>query len=219
MVHREAGLSLRIARVLAPVTVLGPGRRIVVWVQGCAIACAGCASVDTWDPSGGQAIQVDELAALLVDQIRELRLDGLTITGGEPTSQPAALGELVRQVREGSAPLDVLVFTGRTDLAARRVAPDLIGQADCVVAGPYRQDLPGRGRLVASDNQVVSFGSPAARQRYATWLEDESPRRLELTADSDSLYLVGLPDSGDLVEFERRLHDRGITLREATWTP
>ena len=31
-----------------PVTVLGPGKRIVVWTQGCSIRCKGCMSIHTW---------------------------------------------------------------------------------------------------------------------------------------------------------------------------
>ncbi|HSV19446.1 MAG TPA: 4Fe-4S cluster-binding domain-containing protein, partial [Casimicrobiaceae bacterium] len=36
-----------------PVTVLGPGKRIGLWLQGCSIHCPGCVSQDTWsaDPS------------------------------------------------------------------------------------------------------------------------------------------------------------------------
>jgi anaerobic ribonucleoside-triphosphate reductase activating protein len=218
MEHREAGLTLRVARILAPVTVLGPGRRIALWVQGCAIACPGCASVDTWDPAGGEVVPVEHVCTLLADQIGELALDGLTITGGEPTSQPEALAELVTSLRMrlGSRPLDVLLFTGRTHPSATRVAPALLSLADCVVAGPYRRDLPGAGRLVASGNQTVSFGSPAARRRYEDW-DAAVGARLQVTADTDDLFLVGMPDSGDLNEFERRLQARGVDLGEVSW--
>jgi anaerobic ribonucleoside-triphosphate reductase activating protein len=218
MAHREAGLTLRVARILAPVTVLGPGRRIALWVQGCAIACPGCASVDTWDPAGGEAASVDEVCTVLADQIAEHDLDGLTITGGEPTSQPDALAELVTSLRErlGSRALDVLLFTGRTHRAAVRTAPELLSQADCVVAGPYRRELPGTGRLVASGNQTVTFGSTTARLRYEAW-DAAAGARLQVTADQDDLFLVGLPDSGDLDEFESRLRQRGIDLGEVSW--
>ncbi|MEV6414977.1 4Fe-4S single cluster domain-containing protein [Kribbella sp. NPDC051718] len=218
MAHREAGLTLRLARILAPVTVLGPGRRVAVWVQGCAIACPGCASVDTWDPAGGEAVPVDEVCKLLADQIGELSLDGLTITGGEPTSQPEALAELVTSLRArlGPRPLDVLLFTGRTHPAATRVAPALLALADCVVAGPYRRELPGEGRLVASGNQTVSYGSAAARRRYEDWNAADGAR-LQVTAEQGDLLLVGLPEPGDLSEFESRLRERGVGLGEVSW--
>lgn len=218
MVHGEAGLSLRIARVLAPVTVLGPGRRVVLWVQGCEIGCAGCASVDTWDPSGGVEVSTDDAAALLADQIREADLDGLTITGGEPTSQPRAVADVVGRVRAHLEPaaVDVLVFTGRAYPAAARLAPELVESADCVVAGPVRRELPAVGRLVASSNQTVHYRSAVARERYEAWLAAQGAR-LEVTVDQGSVFLIGLPGRDDLGTFESRLQRRGVDLTEVSW--
>ena len=79
-------MKLQLNRVAHPVTVLGPGRRLGLWVQGCHIRCAGCASVDTWDPAGGRPVDTEELAEDLASTIVENRLTGLTITGGVITS-------------------------------------------------------------------------------------------------------------------------------------
>ena len=38
-------------RVHFPVTALGPGRRVGIWLQGCSIRCPGCMSLDTWAPA------------------------------------------------------------------------------------------------------------------------------------------------------------------------
>ncbi|WP_327635065.1 radical SAM protein [Kribbella sp. NBC_00482] len=218
MAHGEAGLTLRVARILAPVTALGPGRRVVLWVQGCAIGCIGCASVDTWDPNGGRDLTVDEVAATLAEQIRSGELDGLTITGGEPTSQPDAVATVVGQVRKLVGPVDVLVFSGRPYAAARRSAPRLVSMADCVVAGPFRQDLPAAGRLVASSNQTVHYRSAAVRDRYERWTAVSSPG-LEVTVDQGAVFLVGIPQRGELDEFAGRLHERGVDLGEVSWRP
>ena len=43
-----ASMALVVNRVHFPVTALGPGRRLGVWVQGCSIGCAGCLAHDTW---------------------------------------------------------------------------------------------------------------------------------------------------------------------------
>ncbi len=42
-----------------PVTVLGPGRRIGLWLQGCTIRCRGCVSQDARpaDASKGQPLK------------------------------------------------------------------------------------------------------------------------------------------------------------------
>jgi anaerobic ribonucleoside-triphosphate reductase activating protein len=218
MVRDDPELTLRLARVLAPVTVLGPGSRIALWVQGCGLACPSCASVDTWDPAGGAVLPVAQAADLVVEQVRDLGLDGITISGGEPTDQGTALTGLLDQVRRALAPvdLDVLVFTGRTLSAAQAVAPTLVAAADCVVSGPYRADRPAAGRLLASDNQRLSFCTPDVERRYRGWLTAPGPD-LQVAADDRDLYLVGLPAAGDLDRFATGLQDRGVTLGAVSW--
>src|ERR1044071_7362148 len=78
-----------------PVTVLGPGRRIGLWLQGCTIGCRGCGSKDTWPRDPSKTIAV----GALVDCGRRATtdpLDGVTISGGEPFQQPIGLGALLR---------------------------------------------------------------------------------------------------------------------------
>ncbi|NCD18389.1 MAG: radical SAM protein [Actinobacteria bacterium] len=219
MVHGEPRLTLRVARVMSPVTVLGPGRRVVLWVQGCGIGCPGCASVDTWDPDGGTRLDVVALVGQIGDLIGRDGLDGLTITGGEPTDQGEPLHELVTLLRARRPDLDVLVFTGRTHRVAARRAPRLLEATDCVVAGPYRRDLPPNGPLVASANQTVHLRSGAARERYAALLEDSLAPGLQVCVEDGEILLVGLPRAGDLDRFEAGLAAAGVRLEGVTWRP
>ncbi len=207
----------RVARLLAPVTVLGPGRRVGLWVQGCALACPGCASRDTWDPAGGADVTVADLVDRIVEAALAHRLDGLTITGGEPTDQGDALASVVAGVRERLPGFDVLVFTGRTLAAARATASALIDGATGVVAGPYRREAPLPGhRLLATANQQLVV-APAASGRYAAWLADADAPRLQVMAAEAGLYLVGLPAPGDLDLFRERMAQRGVELEEVSW--
>ena len=59
----------------------GPGRRAVLWVQGCTLACPGCFNPRTHDRSGDQ-VGVDELFSR-IDQLGD-RIEGVTVSGGEP---------------------------------------------------------------------------------------------------------------------------------------
>lgn len=218
MAHSAAHSDrVNLARMLAPVTTLGPGRRLGLWVQGCTLACPGCASRDTWDPAGGRSVTVADLAYRMERMLAEHRLDGITITGGEPTDQAAALTEVLSRLAPRP---DVLVFTGRTHAAATAIASDFLALAACVVAGPYRADqppVPALRRLVASGNQTVHYAGPEAEERYMNWLSREAPD-LQLMADDRDLYLVGLPGPGDLDRFRASLAARGVLLGGATWT-
>ncbi|MDR0365374.1 MAG: radical SAM protein [Bifidobacteriaceae bacterium] len=219
-------LSVAVNRILAPITALGPGRRLGLWVQGCALRCEGCASRDTWDPSGGRLMPTEELAAELNRLIELHELDGLTLTGGEPFDQAEALAETLRLLRlrpapsersdsapeipgESKASLDVLAFTGYTASAAKRKAGALWEMLDAVVAGPYRQDLPSDEPLIASSNQQLIRLNP-------DW-EPGPARRMQVMTVDGELVLAGLPRPGDLDRLEAELARRGVVLGGLSW--
>src|SRR5688572_31286206 len=101
-------MTISLSRVHFPITTLGFGRRIGVWFQGCSIQCPGCVSHDTWAFGRGQTT-VDLVCDTLAANLNQA--DGVTISGGEPFDQPAALEALLRWLR-GRFAGDVLVFSG-----------------------------------------------------------------------------------------------------------
>ena len=141
--------TLRIFRREAPVTVLGPGRRAVIWVQGCPFACRNCIVPESWNADGGELVSVAELA----DWVRTQHdIEGLTLSGGEPMTQAGALTELVRQVR-AKRDLGVVCYTGYThEHLYAHGTPDqrlLLSQIDLLIDGVYLEqrhaDLLWRG--------------------------------------------------------------------------
>jgi anaerobic ribonucleoside-triphosphate reductase activating protein len=40
--------KINLFRYHAPVEVLGPGKRAVIWVQGCPFGCSGCIVPESW---------------------------------------------------------------------------------------------------------------------------------------------------------------------------
>lgn len=204
---------MRVSRILAPVTALGPGRRVGLWVQGCDLACPGCASTDTWNPHGGLQLDEADVTDQVLAHIRAHRLTGLTVSGGEPFQQPKALVAVISAVKEAEPEVDVLAFTGFTTSVARRRAPELIDLLDVLIAGRYDQSRPSGGPLVASDNQEVTLFTNLGRQRFA---QLPGPR-LQVAATDDQLFILGLPDAGDLQRLESELSTAGIHLEEVSW--
>ena len=100
--------AIAISRLHFPVTTLGPGRRIGIWLQGCSIHCPGCISKDTWDPDQGWTSVHSVIAAV---QHWMPDAQGITISGGEPLDQPVALRVLLQNLRRISD-VDVLVYSG-----------------------------------------------------------------------------------------------------------
>jgi anaerobic ribonucleoside-triphosphate reductase activating protein len=206
--------TVRISRLAAPITALGPGIRVAVWVQGCTIGCAGCASVDTWDAAGGTSWDVAVLADHLVDTAITVGAEGLTITGGEPFQQADAVAALIDAVRE-RWDADVLLFTGYAASAARRVSPVLWSRLDMAIAGPYRRDRPSAHPLLGSANQTVE----ALTDRGATLLHPiaDGATHLQVTESAGALHIVGMPSPGDLPRLRRMLAERGVRLNGVSW--
>jgi len=71
---------LRINRIIKDSKVNGPGKRYTIWVQGCSIHCNGCSNTDTWNPEQGTEFKIKDL----VEDIQQQKIDGITLTGGEP---------------------------------------------------------------------------------------------------------------------------------------
>ncbi|MCA9796206.1 MAG: 4Fe-4S cluster-binding domain-containing protein, partial [Candidatus Eremiobacteraeota bacterium] len=88
-------MELRIADIVWSSRANGPGPRAVVWVQGCSLGCAGCFNPHTHDFQAGRWLPVPDL----VEQLRGLPVQGLTISGGEPLQQARAVGALVSRLK------------------------------------------------------------------------------------------------------------------------
>lgn len=171
---------LRVAARVACTEAEGPGRRAAVWVQGCSLRCPGCCNPELFPADGGEPVPV----AALADWLRAARdahgLTGLTVLGGEPTEQLAAVGALCREAR--ALGLGALVFTGRT-LAELRALPDsdeFLASVDTLVDGRFdaaRRDH--ERRWIGSTNQQIVHLTP----RHADPAQWRGPDHVEVQID------------------------------------
>ncbi|MDZ7543465.1 4Fe-4S cluster-binding domain-containing protein, partial [Clostridium perfringens] len=76
----------------------GPGIRVVVFFQGCALRCLYCHNPDTWNEKGG----IEYTAEELVKKIKRFKSyfttsgGGVTFSGGDPLRQPEFLLEALK---------------------------------------------------------------------------------------------------------------------------
>jgi anaerobic ribonucleoside-triphosphate reductase activating protein len=146
---------VRVGRIEHDVTVLGPGRRSVVWVAGCRLACEGCITPELWPTDSGCDMPVDALVAELVDRA----VDGITWSGGEPFDQAAGLAEVTRRIRSQRPGLSAMAYSGftRAALERRRDAgcAALLAQLDVLVDGRYVRARHAAIRWRGSSNQTI----------------------------------------------------------------
>lgn len=153
---KKTGPVLRIHGFLAESYANGPGKRAVLWVQGCPLACPRCWNPGLQDPGGGRTVGIESLMGRLTALPD---IEGLTISGGEPTEQAAPLALLLEQVRRQTG-LSVLLFSGRTMARIKSMAGGsrLLAATDVLVDGPYDHRLANvDGAWPASANQNILF--------------------------------------------------------------
>jgi anaerobic ribonucleoside-triphosphate reductase activating protein len=212
-------VNISINKAHFPVTVLGPGRRIGIWLQGCSIGCKGCVSRDTWAQEAGRVMRVADL----LDWCEEVSgnvLDGVTISGGEPFEQPAALDRLLRGLarwrkRQG-LDFDILCYSGYPLATLRSRHTALLGRLDAVIAEPYVDALPSEHPWCGSSNQQPVALSKRGEQRYAS-SPNPAGKRIQALADGQRIWYVGIPARGDMARLEALCHERGVDFAQVSW--
>ena len=84
----------------------GPGIRVVVFLQGCALRCKYCHNPDTWNEKSNevQEMTAEDLVKRIVrfKSYFEKSGGGVTFSGGDPLRQPEFLKECLRLCKENN---------------------------------------------------------------------------------------------------------------------
>mgnify|MGYP000868816764 CR=1 FL=1 len=196
-------------RVHFPVTALGPGRRIGIWLQGCSIRCPGCMSLDTWAPAKKTERIADVLARM---SIWLPDADGVTISGGEPFDQPHALHALLsglRTAQNGS----ILVYSGYSLSTLTERHPATLALIDVLISEPFDAACDEPALLRGSSNQRVTCLTERGAETWrAAMAAGKQAQAIDLVSGEDGeLWLVGIPRPGDLDRISRALARVGMS--------
>lgn len=188
---------------------LGPGLRAVVWVQGCSLRCPGCMVPETWPSTGGQWVDPVELARML---LQRPEIEGITVSGGEPSEQAAAVARLLAEVK--TAGKNTWVYSGYTleELVARNdpATDEMLAFTDVLVDGRYDMAQAGSFRWRGSANQrILRLTEAIPIER----IQGGEFSRVEITLDyRGQLLVVGIPPPGFLHHFVERLREKGVVV-------
>jgi anaerobic ribonucleoside-triphosphate reductase activating protein len=184
-----------IARLLYPVTVLGPGQRIVLWTAGCSKRCPCCASPELWDAKKENDVRVTDLLNILRRILKTRPADGLTLTGGDPLEQADELRELL----EGVRPLcgDILVYTGYDRRELKTAVPPqaldgVLRNTSVLIDGRYIHALnDNKSALIGSRNQTIWFLDETVRETYTRYC-NETGRQIQNVYRDGKLLSIGI---------------------------
>lgn len=178
----------------------GPGRRAVIFLQGCRLGCAGCWNVASHAFEGVEH-GADDIAAWLRGCSG---IDGATFSGGEPMHQ---VNEVLRVAAGAEPGLSIGLFSGYTEreLTAGRywtrfAATDserselwrvLRARLDFAVLGRYVRARPAEAPLRTSANQALHLFTDRYRE------SDFAPLEVEVTiGDAGLVHITGFPTAG-----------------------
>ena len=146
---------LNVAHIESCSHIYGPGKRFVVWVQGCSLACKGCWNKQMWSHKPNLLIH---RKALLEKILKTEKIIGLTLLGGEPLQQPENCLWLLKHVKK--AGLDTMVYTGynKQELDANEQLKQIYNLADILITERYIEELRNTNlQWRGSENQIILF--------------------------------------------------------------
>lgn len=165
----------------------GPGRRAVLWFQGCTLNCPGCFNPHTHPHRGGKTLPISTILTRLACLAREI--EGITISGGEPLQQIQPLIQLLSEVRRKFS-FSTILFTGyeMDEIHTMPLAKKLPDLVDVLIAGRYNPDQRIAKGLIGSGNKSVHYFT----NRYAPHDLAAVPEAEILVAPNGRVLLTGI---------------------------
>ena len=149
---------MKVARIIFPIKVLGPGNRVGIWLAGCPHRCKGCSNPELWDSS----VVRDISPVSVIESIKKITHNdpfGVTITGGEPFVQYEELCAMTKMLLELTD--DILVYTGYTFEQLKESNNgyifDILNSIAVIIDGKYVEDKNSAQPLIGSSNQKIHF--------------------------------------------------------------
>ncbi|MBN2532179.1 MAG: radical SAM protein [Spirochaetales bacterium] len=163
---KQSKEKVNVHSILPESRVNGPGKRFVIWVQGCIFSCKGCFNNDLLPFVPKNLMSIEEI----MNEIPLSRVEGVTISGGEPFCQAEVLCMLAQAITASG--LSLMAYTGYEYRSLLESGNDIfhrfLTHIDILVDGPYDENIKPDTVWAGSGNQNVLF----LTDRYA-YLKDD----------------------------------------------
>lgn len=191
-----------------PITSLGPGERVAIWVNGCSHGCYNCIAANMWDFDPKYDMSIKDIINETIKYRENTR--SITITGGDPFFQedlPLLLQELKKIGYD-----DILVYTGflYEEILANTNMKKSLKYIDVLVDGKYIDKLNDNKPLRGSSNQRIIFLNKNKIPLYANQLKKE--RKFQVEVKDNKLEIYGIPPKGYKEEINNNIKNNEIIL-------
>ena len=127
----------------------GTGLRYTLFLSGCPFHCEGCHSPHTQDYKYGDKEKIIDIFYNIIKN--KNYIDGVTISGGEPTEQADGLKKLLKLLKVYD--INIWMWSGHTMDTLKEKYPDILHNIDTVIDGQYEHTNPTSKVYRGSDNQ------------------------------------------------------------------
>lgn len=175
-----------VARILYPVEVLGPGKRVGIWFCGCPRRCKGCSNPELWNFQERYNTTPDTVFEMIKNVSKEHKIDGFTITGGDPLYQANDLQGLLCLLKTISD--DIIVYTG---YKYSELKPEMLRNISVLIDGEYIEELNDNSLLRGSSNQEIHILDKSKANKYNAYFNTET-NKVQNFFTSDGVVSVGI---------------------------
>lgn len=193
-----------VARILYPVEVLGPGKRVGIWFCGCPRRCKGCSNPELWEFEERYRTTPRQIYELVLQIAKNHSIDGFTITGGDPMFQVNELHQLIALLLNISD--DILVYTG---YSINELKADTLKGISVLIDGEYIESRNTDCVLRGSDNQVIHILDRKHEKKYSAYLA-QNTNRIQNFMTSDGVISVGIHKPCFMDELNKAVSERGL---------
>jgi anaerobic ribonucleoside-triphosphate reductase activating protein len=197
-----------------PVTNLGPGKRIAIWLEGCPFNCNGCMALSMKKQRTENRKTVKEVFSVIEESCSGF--DGITISGGEPFFQVEGLRKLIELIKNKTS-LDIMVYSGYLIEELQKMGKDadyVLSIIDILVDGRFENQTSNMKLWRGSDNQQLLLLSKRAN-KYTHFADAEYDQNRLISfevSQNHELRVIGIPERGFFQELETKLHGKGLSL-------
>lgn len=198
---------MQIERVINGIKTLGPGARLVIWVNGCNRRCKNCVSarLQAFNPDNDQNV-VD-----LLNSFDLKHIDGVTISGGEPFEQCYDLWLAVKFLKESGID-DILIYSGYTYAELldmhNTIVDKILANIAVLIDGPYIDELnDDTNNLKGSKNQNILFLDPKYEETYSSYCK--ANREMQEFQIGNYIVSAGIPTKAYIQKFVRDSNEQG----------
>lgn len=177
-------MLINIAEIDPICKVLGPGKRYVIWVQGCLKRCKGCYNLEFQPLKENKILEVENIKNDILKY--KDKIEGVTFLGGEPLLQAAQLAEIAMFCKEND--LTVLCYTGYNydEVKNKKNVKKLFEYVDVLIDGNYDEKKKINTGFKGSYNQKTIFFTKQYSEK-----DFEKENSFEITIKDSKLRIKG----------------------------